>query len=144
MKIKSLFITDKKEIGRYLAIGAWNTVFGYAVYAFFLWLLTDILPAAYMFASVISTVFSITNSFFMYKFFVFKTKGNYLKEYIKCWAVYGSAGLVNLALLPVAVLIFNFLLPTEYQYTSPYLAGFVLLFITTVFSFIGHKNITFK
>ena len=134
---------DRKEATAFLIAGVWNTIFGYGVYAFFVWLLTGVLPAAFMFASIISTVFSITNSFFIYKFFVFKTKGNYLKEYIRCWAVYGAAGLINLALLPVAVWVFNVLLPQQYLHMSPYIAGLALLFITVIFSFFGHRNITF-
>ena len=134
---------DRKEAAAFLISGVWNTIFGYGVYAFFVWLLTGVLPAAFMFASIISTVFSITNSFFVLKFFVFKTKGNYLKEYIRCWGVYGAAGLINLALLPVAVWIFNILLLREYLHLSPYLAGLALLGIVVIFSFFGHKNITF-
>jgi putative flippase GtrA len=144
LRIKSLLETNRKEVILYLITGVWNTVFGYGVYAFFVWLLTGKLPAAYMFASVISTFFSVTNSYLSYKVFVFKTKGNYIKEYIKCWAVYGSAGIVNLALLPVAVFCFNTVLPDKYLNLSPYLAGLALLFVTTVFSFLGHKNVTFK
>ena len=79
----------------------------------------------------------------MYKFFVFKTKGNILNEYLKCWSVYGFASLINIVALPFAVLLSKTLLPLTYKAFAPYVGGLLLTFFTVIISFVGHKNITF-
>src|SRR6185437_13269530 len=79
------------QFGRYLAVGVCNTVFGYGVYAGLTALLTPHVAYAYIWASLIGSVFSITFAFFNYKIFVFKTKGNYLREWSRCIVVYGGA-----------------------------------------------------
>jgi hypothetical protein len=40
------------------------------------------------FAFVVSTPIGITIAFLCYKHFVFRTHGNYLKEWLRCFAVY--------------------------------------------------------
>jgi putative flippase GtrA len=53
-------------------------------------------------ASVLSTPVNITVAYFGYKFFVFRTQGNYLLEWLKSFAVYGTGmipGLVALSAL---------------------------------------------
>ncbi|MDO8682985.1 MAG: GtrA family protein [Armatimonadota bacterium] len=130
-----------RQFIRYLIVGAWNTLFGYGVYALFTWILTDKIPYAYMAASVIGTVVSITNAYVGYKLFVFKTKGNYLREYLRFYVVYGAAALVNLSLLPIAVYLFGHIVS---KYSAPYVAGASLMSLTIVFSFFGHRNFSFK
>ena len=97
-----------------------------------------------MYGAICSTAIGVTHSFLTYKFFVFKTKGNYIKEYFKCWGVYGSATLINLCLLPFCVEIIRFIVPFAYKIYAPYIGGVVLSGVTIVISFLGHKNITFK
>ena len=92
---------------RYLCVGAFNTVFGYFLFVVFLTLLNAVLPERWLYltvilASVLSTPLNITVAYFGYKFFVFRTKGNYLGEWLKCFAVYGTGmipGLVALSAL---------------------------------------------
>ena len=127
---------------RYLIVGGCNTVFGYGLYALLTYLLSGRIPAAYMAASVIGSVVSITFAFLGYKWFVFKTKGNYWREYLRCFAVYGTSMLINLALLPVLVTALRFL--TGRNDFAPYIAGAILVFGTVVFSFIGHKKFSFR
>ena len=45
-----------------------------------------------------ATPFGVTFSFFGFKHFVFRTQGNYFKEWIRCFAVYGPT-------IPAAILI---------------------------------------
>ena len=83
---------------RYLCVGAFNTLFGYCTFA------GRPLPAqptlrypqrflylTVILASILSTPLNITVAYVGYKFFVFRTHGNYLREWLKCFAVYGSA-----------------------------------------------------
>jgi len=92
-KIKKFL--DKKG-SRYLIIGGLNTLFGYfcgiLLYYFF------IKKIDIIFILIISNILSITFSFLTYKLFVFKTPGNWLKEYIKCYVVYGSASVIGISM----------------------------------------------
>lgn len=126
---------------RYLLVGGWNTLFGYGVFAALTYVLTPWLPAAYMFASVLGMVIAITVSFFGYKLVVFRTKGNLLKEYFRCYVVYGTTNLIGLGLLPILVYLLKWLGVRELY--SPYIAGAILTAGTVVVSFFGHKNFTF-
>ncbi len=67
------------QLGRYLVVGIWNTAFGYATFALFNLLLEGRVPASYMVASLLASVINITVAFLGYKWFVFKTRGNYLQ-----------------------------------------------------------------
>src|ERR1700674_2234048 len=78
------------QFGRYLLVGLGNTVFGYATFAFFTAILDRYVPQSYMLASVLASVLNITVAFLGYKWFVFKTKGNYLREWGRCVGVYGG------------------------------------------------------
>jgi putative flippase GtrA len=129
------------QMVRYLIVGVWNTLFGYGLYALFTWLLTGVMPFPYMLASVLSNVIAVTGAFLGYKWFVFKTKGNYLREYLRCYMVYGTAFLVNLALLPILVYLLN--LVVRPRTCVPYLAGAILTAGTVVLSFVGHRQFSF-
>ena len=129
------------QVVRYLLVGVWNTLFGYGLYALLTYLLTPLIPYAYMAAALLGTVVCITVSFLGYKIFVFRTKGNFLREYLRSYVVYGTSTLVNLVLLPVLVAVLN--LYVEPPVYSPYIAGAILTVGTVVVSFIGHQRYTF-
>ena len=129
------------QVIRYLLTGAWNTLFGYGSFALLTYLLTGVVPFAYMLAAAICTVLNITVSYLSYKAFVFQTKGNWLREYLRCYVVYGSMALVNLALLPVVVWLLNLLFARPPW--SPYVAGAILMAGAVILSFVGHKQYTF-
>jgi putative flippase GtrA len=127
---------------RYLVVGAWNTLFGYALYAALTAVLTPLIPYSYMVASLLSNMVSITVAFLGYKWFVFKTKGNYLREWARCVVVYSGAIAVGLALLPILVAIVRHY--TRYQRQAPYIAGALLTGVSVVFSFVGHRKFSFR
>jgi putative flippase GtrA len=127
---------------RYLLVGLWNTAFGYAAFALFTKLLDRLVPHSYLAGSVLSNLLSITVAFLGYKWFVFKTKGNYLKEWCRCVGVYSGAIVLGLVLLPV--LVFTIRHQFGYQHEAPYIAGALLTGITVIFSFFGHKHISFR
>ena len=129
------------QVVRYLLVGVWNTVFGYGLYALLTYLLTPLIPYAYMAAGLLGAAVCITVSFLGYKLLVFRSRGNFLKEYLRCYVVYGTSTLVNLALLPVLVAVLN--LYVEPPVYAPYIAGAILTVGTVVASFIGHQQYTF-
>jgi putative flippase GtrA len=161
----------------YLCVGVFNTVFGYIVFAVLLTSLNAVLPARLLYltvvlASVLSTPINITVAYFGYKFFVFRTKGNYLREWLKCFAVYGVGmipGLVALSALTrllqtqihrYAGSLHMYLAALERHLSghpltflqhiatgkamAGYIAGAVVIGVSTIYSFVGHKKVTFR
>ena len=162
---------------RYLLVGGFNTLFGYCSFLIILKLLATAIPARFLSltaiaASIISTPLNITVAYFGYKFFVFKTEGNYLLEWLKCFAVYGTGmipGLVALGALTRLIqslfrshnaLLHNLLNATEAHLSGAPLhvvqnvahgktlaasiAGALVIGLSTIYSFVGHKRVTFK
>ena len=141
LRIRWLRELDKRQVGRYLVVGAWNTLFSFLSYAALTALLTPLISYAYIFASVISSVLSITVSFLGYKWFVFKTKGNYLREWFRCVIVYSGSIIFGTLVLPVLVFALRHL--TRSNASAPYLAGAILAGMSVVASFFGHKKFSF-
>jgi putative flippase GtrA len=162
---------------RYLCVGVFNTFFGYLSFAVILTLLNAALPARFLYltvilASMLPVPLNITVSYLTYKFFVFRTKGNYLGEWLKCFAVYGAGmipGLVALSALTrflqsmihrhAASL--HIILSTVERHLSGhplallqhmatgkamagYIAGAIVVGVSTIYSFVGHKKVTFR
>ncbi|HKO20724.1 MAG TPA: GtrA family protein, partial [Acidobacteriaceae bacterium] len=151
--------------------------FGYVAYVTLLTLLNMVLPERWLYltvilASVLAMPLNITFSYFGYKFFVFRTHGNYLREWLKCFAVYGTGmipGLVALSALTrflqsmihrhrgilhlwrdaverhfhghSLVLLHRF---DTGKAMAGYIAGAIVIGVSTIYSFIGHKKITFR
>jgi putative flippase GtrA len=134
-----------EQFGRYLLVGLGNTLLGYSAFAAFTWLLQPALPNVYyrvMVAQATASFLTITIAFLAYKWLVFKTRGNYLREWLKCFAVYGSNNLLNLALLPILVVFIRRVSYFERQ--APFIAGALLIGFGVVYNFLGHKNFSFK
>ena len=128
-------------IFRYLAVGACNTIFGYGCFALFTLLLTPVLSYGYVAASILANLFSITFAFLGYKWFVFKTKGNYLKEWIRCLGVYAGGMILSAAALPFVVGVIR--RQPGHDRSAPYIDGAIVLVFSIVFSFFGHRHISF-
>jgi len=133
---------------RYLVGGGWNTVFGYSVFAGIYYVLHSYaIPTANVYwqvitAQTVSTPINITASYFCYKVFVFRTKGNFLREWLKSIGVYGSGFLPGIVLLPLLVKVLLYL--PHMQGSAPYIANALLLGVGAIYSFLGHKHFTFK
>ena len=135
------------EVIRFLLVGVSNTLFSLALYSGFVLLFGHLLPHSGKplivdFAFAISTPLSITVAFLCYKHFVFRTHGNYLKEWLRCFAVYGISTPAELLILPVATSIFlHVALVHAY---APFLAGVVNSVIIAAYSYFAHKKFSFK
>ena len=126
---------------RYGAVGAWNTIFGYGCYACLTLVLSGMGPHSYLLANLIATPINITVSFLGYKWFVFKTKGNYIREWLRCIAVYSGTFLLSMVALPALVFCMRRLAGLDKA--APYLAGALVIGVTAVVSFFGHRHISF-
>lgn len=118
---------------KYLVVGGWNTIFGYMAFALLYFVFNRYLHINLIL--IFSYILSITNAYLGYKLFVFKTKGNYLREYFRFYLVYGPILLLNLLFLPVMV---------RFLKISPLLIQGSFVFITVALSYFGHKNFSFK
>ena len=85
---------------------------------------------------------AITVAFLGYKWIVFRTRGNYLIEWIRCVGVYGSTGLIGVAGLVILVPLFSHYLRNP-QY-APYIVGAIMTAVGAVISFHGHKKVSFR
>lgn len=137
----------KGEVIRFLMVGGGNTLFSIALQAAFGALFAKLYPHAVqswiaIAAVIAATPFGVTFSFFGFKHFVFRTKGNYLKEWLRCFAVYGPT-------IPAAILIVG-VATRLYEMTSlPHHLAKDAAFVTNsaiiaVYSYLGHKKFSFK
>lgn len=123
-------------------VGGFNTVFGYGLFALANWSFKGLGSYSYMLAFCCSSLIALTVAFLGYKWFVFRTRGNYLVEYLRCFGVYGSSMLIGLVGLPILVPILRRFLKDSEQ--ASYLAAAILMAISLVFSFLGNKHISFR
>jgi putative flippase GtrA len=131
---------------RFLVIGGGNTLFGVAdtfvVLKLLLLLRPDQSKLMATVAMALSSMINIGFSFLTYKWFVFRTKGNYGKEYLRSLTIYlPSLALNTFLVAPLALLLHRW---TGYDHGSVYLAMGIILTVTIVFSFFGHKHISFR
>lgn len=148
------------KFGRYLLVGIWNTFFGLAVFVSLNTALTNVVPYSYIVASVLSPLVSWTVAYLGYKIFVFQTKGNYLREWIRCAMVYSSSLVLNVILLPILVTTIRYfahlIAPTaglgylqsqhflQRLLTAPNFAFTILTMGNAVYSFLGLSKFSFR
>ena len=118
---------------RFLVAGGWNTAFAYISLAFLYYFLSHRIH--YMAILVLSNIINITNAYICHKLFVFRTKGNYIKEYLRYYVVYS---------VPMAIGLVSFPFCLEVLKMNFYVTQAVLTFITVIISYFGHKHISFR
>jgi putative flippase GtrA len=130
-----------QQFRRYLLVGGFNTLFGYCCFALLTMAMSPHWHYAYILAGVLSSFINITVSFLNYKWLIFKTKGNYLREWMRCVAVYSGGILASACLLPACVFLLRHLTPM--RDSAPYVAAAILMTFNVFASFIGHKKFSF-
>ncbi len=118
---------------RFLAVGVWNTGFGYLAFALLYFLFSPFVH--YMAILAATVVVNVTNSFLCYKFLVFRTRGHYLREYLRFYAVYAVPIGLGFVLLPVAI---------EVLKLNAYVAQALITVLMAVVSYLGHKHFSFR
>ena len=128
---------------RYVLVGGWNTAFGYSCFFLFNRWLSTVMPAySYIAANIAANLIAISVAFLGYKWFVFRTKGQYLREWLRTLMVYsGSLLFSTIALAPLVGLIRH---TTRYQAQAPYIAGAIVAVFTVMSSFLGHRHFSFR
>jgi putative flippase GtrA len=130
------------QVVRYLLVGGFNTCFGYALFVAFNYLFRSLGVYGSEIASLLGNVIAITVAFLGYKWFVFRTRGNYLREWLRCLSVYGSSMLFALVMLPPLTL----LLRRWYGHSqmASNVAAAILTVVTVAASYFGHKHFSFR
>ena len=118
---------------RYLLAGGYNTIFGFAVFTGLYYLASGSIH--YLVIAVIAQIIVITNSWIVYRLFVFKSKGAIVREYLKIYIVYGVSFLLSIALLALLV---------ELLGMHPVLAQFFVILVTVIVSYLGNSRFTFR
>lgn len=134
------------ESVRFLVIGGLNTLFGIADSLVMVKLMLLIVPThpktMGTVAIGLSSMINIGVSFLTYKWFVFRTKGNYLKEYLRSLLIYlPNLAVSTLALAPLATVLRRWI---GRESTAVYAAIGIIVIAGIIFSFFGHKNVTFR
>jgi len=126
------FHRRRREQILYLVVGGWNTLFGYAVWALFEYLLHDYLH--YLVILVLSWPFAVVNAYLCYRHFVFKSKDSVLREFPRFSLVY----LVTLAAGLLALPILLRTLPFNIYIIQ---AGYTV--VVVILSYLSHKFFSF-
>ncbi|MDR3634895.1 MAG: GtrA family protein [Isosphaeraceae bacterium] len=126
------FYFRRREQLLYLAVGGWNTVFGYGVWALLQYVLGEHLH--YLVVVVLSWPFAVLNAYLGYRYIVFRSRGPVLKELPRFSLIYLATLLVNLALLPVALRVLPF---------NIYVIQALFTAVVVVSSYLGHKYYSF-
>ncbi len=118
---------------RFLIVGGINTAFGYLATVGLYYALA---PAIHIvIIGVIANIICITEAFVVYKLFVFRTPTGWLREYLKCYVVYGGSAVVGIAGLWLLVNIIGM---------KFWIAQGALMVLGVAISYIGHDRFTFK
>lgn len=117
---------------RFLFIGGINAAISYMIFALALCALGQThYQACVILQWTISSVFSYLNQ----KFFVFCTRGNYIKEYLKCCSTWAVSYVLNVVILELLV---------RYVIKNVYLAQFVSIFVVSVVTYVLFKYFAFR
>ena len=116
----------------FLAVGAINTLVGYGCFAGFLLLLGQ---DHYLVALACAHVVSVLIAFILYRFVVFRVRGHVLADLWRFETVYLLALAVNFVLLPGLV---------ELAHLRVLLAQALIVLVTSVMSWVGHKHYSFR
>jgi putative flippase GtrA len=121
-----------REVILYLAVGGWNTLFGYLNFVALYYFLEARLPVAVIL--VMSYALSIANAYICYRYVVFRSRGSVLREMPRFTSVYLVALAANLVILPLAL---------RWLPLSAYAVQALFTIAVVVLSYFGHKYFSF-
>ena len=131
LKLYSCWCSIPDKI-RFLIIGGVNAAISYVIFAISVYFIGDRyyqICAALQW--IISSLFSFTNQ----KLFVFCTKGNWIKEYIKCCTTWLVSYILNVLILEAFV---------KFLHLNVYMAQFLAIFAVSVVTYVMFKYFAFK
>jgi putative flippase GtrA len=126
-----LYLGHREQL-LYLVVGAWNTLFGYCVWAVMQYLLGDTLH--YLAIVVLAWPIAVLNAYLCYRYIVFRSRGPILRELPRFSLVYVATLLVTLVVLPIALRVLPF---------SIYVVNALFTAVVVVCSYLAHKYFSF-
>jgi putative flippase GtrA len=122
-----------REQLQYLGVGAWNTVFGYGVWALMEYALGPYLN--YLVIVALSYPIAIANAYVWYRYVVFRSHGKVWKELPRFSVVYLLTMAANLLVLPFLMHVLPF---------SVYVTQAIFLVLTVIASYLAHRFFSFR
>jgi putative flippase GtrA len=131
---RALALLDDERV-RFVIVGGFNTVFGYLLFALFQ--LTTGPYLGYFFSLYASFLVASIVAFLLHRRHTFKVHGtgNILVDFLRFISVYVVALTLNSIALPLLV---------EGADMSPLIAQAIIVIVTTVTSYFGHKYFSFR
>jgi putative flippase GtrA len=120
---------------RFLAVGATNTVVGYLIFAALTHWVFSRVSFGYLISLLIAYAVAIVMAFLLFRRFVFPVAGRVVTDFLRFVSVYLVSIGINVVALPLLV---------EFGHFNPLLAQAIVLAVTTLISFFGHKNFSFR
>lgn len=130
--MRAMVVRHREKI-MYLIVGMWNTAFGYGLFAGLYYVLSKSLH--YNLILFISYVVSTISAYLLYKYLVFRTKGDLIKGYLKFSVVYVYAYLGNMLIL------FGL---KRFTTIDLYQGQAISVLVIVLVSYFSHKKFTFK
>jgi putative flippase GtrA len=118
---------------RFLLVGGYNTLFAFLLFCLLEFLFRD--HFHYLIILFLSHIISVLNSFITFRFFVFRSQGHVVHEYIKINIVYLIYYLSNAALLYLLHDLFHI---------NILISQFTCICILMVATYTAHKHFSFK
>lgn len=129
---------------RYLLVGGFNTVLAYSLLVFLDFTFEKINSAIALnlskevvanIALIVQYIITINISFTTMRYYVFRSHGNWKKEWLKAWSVYIFIYTINAPIMTLLMYVFN-LVTWQAQ-------GIYLIF-STIVTFLLHKYYSFR
>ena len=117
---------------RFLIIGCINAGISYIIYAIAVFFIGE---THYQLCAALQWILSSFISYLNQKFFVFRTRGKYVEEYLKCCTTWGISYLLNVIILEIFV---------RFLIKNVYIAQFISLFLVSISTYILFKCFAFK
>lgn len=118
---------------RYLAVGGWNTVFGFALFVGLQLTIGDVI--GYMAVLVIAQVIGIINAYLTYRLLVFRVQGHWWLDFFRFSAVYWVVLGINALVLPILVSGLGM---------NVIVAQSLFFVVSVVGSYIAHNHFSFR
>jgi putative flippase GtrA len=126
------FYLAHREQVLYLIVGAWNTLFGYGIWALLQFLIGEYVH--YLVVVLIAWPIALMNAYLGYRYVVFRSRAPILHELPRFSIVYVVTLIANLVLLPIALAVLPF---------NIYIVQALLLGLVIVGSYLANKYYSF-
>jgi putative flippase GtrA len=133
MKNLKRYLVQHEVKIRFFFAGLFNTLVGLATFPIFYFALSSY-ELHYLKILSLSQIFCVCVAFITNKFLVFRTRGNYMTEFIKFISFHLAYFFINLISLPVLVEFLNF---------NPVTGQFLFAIVVIISSYFWHSKITF-